>query len=77
MLLKDSQPTPALEVIPINRDILEDAAQWRATSKLKLPDAIHLATALHRQCDSFLTNDDLFRNLGLPQVKMLSDVSLT
>jgi len=70
-------PTPALEVAPISRDILEEAAQWRATTKLKLPDAIHLATALRRQCDSFLTNDDVFRNLGLPQIKMLSDVSLT
>lgn len=70
-------PTYALEVIPISRDILEEAAHWRATTRLKLPDAIHLATALRGQCDSFLTNDDLFRNLGLPQVKMLSDVSLT
>lgn len=70
-------PTPALEVVPISRDILEEAAQWRATTKLKLPDAIHLATALRSKCDSFLTNDDVFRNLGLPQIKMLPDVSLT
>jgi len=34
-------PTPALEVAPISRAILEDAAQLRATTKLKLPDAIH------------------------------------
>jgi predicted nucleic acid-binding protein len=70
-------PTPALEVVPIGRDILEEAAQWRATTRLKLPDAIHLATALRSKCDSFLTNDDVFRNLGLPQIKMLPDVSLT
>jgi predicted nucleic acid-binding protein len=69
-------PTPALEVIPISRDILEEAARWRATTKLKLPDAIHLATALGSSCDSFLTNDDVFRGLGLPQIKMLSDASL-
>lgn len=71
------KPTAALEIIPINRAILADAAQWRATTKLKLPDAIHLATALHKQCDSFFTNDDTFRALNLAQVKMLSDVSLT
>jgi predicted nucleic acid-binding protein len=59
-------PTPALEDVPINRDILEEAAQWRATTKLKLPDTIHLATALRSKCDFLLTNDDVFRNLGLP-----------
>src|SRR5262245_7746778 len=67
-------PTPALEVVQINLNILEAAAQWRANTKLKLPDAIHLSTGLHRNCDSFLTNDDLFKNLGLPQVKILSSV---
>src|SRR5262245_64686788 len=69
-------PTQVLEVVPISRDILEEAAQWRATTKLKLPDAIHLATALRSKCDSFLTNDDVFRSLGLPQIKMLSSTSL-
>jgi len=69
-------PTPVLEVVPISRDILEEAAQWRATTKLKLPDAIHLATALRSKCDSFLTNDGVFRSLGLPQIKMLSSTSL-
>lgn len=69
-------PTPALQVIAIQSTILEEAAQLRATTKLKLPDAIHLATALHQQCDSFLTNDTVFRALSLPPIKMLSDVSL-
>lgn len=69
--------TVILEVVPVSRRILEDAAQWRATSKLKLPDAIHLATALQYQCDSFLTNDVVFKSLNLPQVKMLADVDLT
>lgn len=66
-----------LEVVPISRDILEAAAQWQAKTKLKLPDATHLATALRFQCSSFLTNDSVFRTLNLPQIKMLSDVSLT
>ncbi len=69
-------PTAAFDVVSVSRRVLEDAAQWRATTKLKLPDAIHLATALHHQCDSFLSNDDGFRLLGLPQIKMLADVSL-
>ncbi len=69
--------TAVFEVVPVSRAILEEAAQWRATTKLKLPDAIHLATSLRNGCDSFLTNDDVFRSLGLPQIKMLSDVNLT
>ena len=69
--------TVILEVVPVSRRILEDAAQLRATSKLKLPDAIHLATALQYQCDSFLTNDVVFKSLNLPQVRMLADVDLT
>lgn len=87
--LKDHQPalqqaykfiltsTPTLEVTLVSRGILEDAAQLRADSKLQLPDAIHLATALQYQCDSFLTNDIAFKSLNLPQVKMLADVDLT
>lgn len=69
-------PTPEFEVVPINLTVLVEAARLRATSKLKLPDAIHLATALHHQCDSFLTNDDLFKTLSLPQIKMMVDVNL-
>lgn len=69
-------PTPELNVKAIDREILEEAALIRATTKLKLPDAIHLATALRQQCDSFLTNDGMFRTLNLPQIKILSDLNL-
>jgi len=69
--------TATLVVSPVSRDILEEAAQLRANTKLKLPDAIHLATAIRHQCDSFFTNDDVFKSLNLPQVRMLSDVDLT
>src|SRR2546421_528605 len=49
-------PTPVLQLIPISRDVLEEAARLRAATTLKLPDAIHLATANSEGCDSFLTN---------------------
>jgi predicted nucleic acid-binding protein len=69
-------PTPALNLTAINPTILEEAAQLRATTKLKLPDAIHFATALQQRCDTFLTNDVVLRTVNLPQIKILSDVSL-
>jgi len=69
-------PTAALEVIAINRELLEEAAPVRATTSLKLPDAIHFATALRQQCDSFLTNDDLFKTVGSPKINILSELTL-
>ena len=70
-------PTPVLQLAPVNRDVLEEAARLRATTSLKLPDAIHLATARLGGCDSFLTNDDLFKPVGSIPVKILSEISLT
>ncbi|MCI0489353.1 MAG: type II toxin-antitoxin system VapC family toxin [Blastocatellia bacterium] len=66
--------TAALSVVPISRSILEEAAQIRASSNLKLPDAIHLATASAQGCDSFLTNDRAFRAVPSFNVKILSEL---
>lgn len=51
------------EAIPINRRILLEAARIRSYTKLKLPDAIHAATALATNCTTFLTNDKQFRTV--------------
>ena len=38
--------------------VFDQAAQLRASHpKLKTPDALHLATALHHGCAEFWTND--------------------
>lgn len=44
-------------VIPVSRDILISAAQLRVEARLKLPDAIHAATARISDCTVFLTCD--------------------
>jgi len=47
-----------LEVVPVVRDVLRDAAALRAKDRsLKLPDAIHLTTARGTGCRYFLTRD--------------------
>ena len=47
-----------MDIWPINRPILERAALLRASrTGLKLPDAIHVATALHIGCDCMMTAD--------------------
>jgi len=54
--------------------ILERAAQLRAATNLKTPDAIHAATALEHGCTLFVTNDSTFRRVpGLP-VTILADL---
>lgn len=52
-----------LDLVPISRGILYESAELRFmhkkshSKKLKLPDAIHLATAIRRRCRYFLTAD--------------------
>lgn len=48
---------PNLKVIPVSREIADQAAKIRADLGIKLPDAIILATALQNQCDLLLGND--------------------
>jgi predicted nucleic acid-binding protein len=54
---------PYLEVGPIQREILWSAAILRSRhNTLKLPDAIHLATAFEFNCSHFLTGDKRLRS---------------
>jgi predicted nucleic acid-binding protein len=53
-----------LPVMPINRHILTVAARLRTELSVKLPDAIHIATAEAADCTVFLTND---RGIRLPE----------
>ena len=51
------QPSASLQMLPVNRDVLVAAARLRAETSIKLPDAIHAATAQITGCSYFLTND--------------------
>ena len=62
-----------VEVLPVDRKILIQSAQLRTTNKLKLPDAIHLATAISSNCSTFLTNDKGFCTAKQLPVVILSD----
>lgn len=62
------------DLFPITAQILRDAAQLRATTKLKTPDAIHAATALSAQCALFITNDYAFQRIANLPVIVLDEV---
>jgi len=67
---------PNLRVIPVQRAILIEAARQRAASgSLKLPDAIHVATAVILNCTTLLTNDQKFKSLANLPVVILSEVT--
>jgi predicted nucleic acid-binding protein len=58
-----------MRLLPITQAVLRDAAQLRATTKLRTPDAIHAATSKQFGCSLFVTNDGGFRGVpGLPVV---------
>ena len=70
------QPSASLHVLPISRQVLVEAAGLRGQqSALKLPDAIHLATAQLTQCQAVLTNDLRLRDYAAIQVVLLSDAA--
>ena len=68
------RPRPALHVADVDRTILIEAARLRAATRLKLPDAVHAATARLTRCRTLLTNDTRFRTVPGMHVVLLSQV---
>ena len=68
-------PRSGFDVRPVGREALVRAAEFRARTRLKLPDAIHAATAQLARCDVFLTNDRRLENLENIQIVILSEIS--
>lgn len=56
-----------IELIPIDRPILIAAAHMRALTRIKMPDAIHIATAQAAEATVFLTAD---RRLRVPTLNL-------
>jgi predicted nucleic acid-binding protein len=67
--------TTGLHCLPVDRPVLEQAAQIRASYRLRTPDAIHAATALREGCSQFVTNDPQFRKVPGLSVAVLSEIA--
>lgn len=66
--IKDSQD---LKLSTITKEILKKASENKAIFHNKLPDAIHIATAVFYECDYFITND-----LGINEPNNLKKIIL-
>jgi predicted nucleic acid-binding protein len=62
-------------LIPVSRDILIETATLRVTNRFKLPDAVHLVSALHLRCRFFVSADRDFDKLpeGIERVNCDQD----
>lgn len=61
-------------LLPITHTVLREAARLRATTKLRTPDALHLATAQGASCALFITNDVGFRRVASLPLVILDDL---
>ncbi|MGB7100573.1 MAG: PIN domain-containing protein [Xanthobacteraceae bacterium] len=61
----------AVSLLPVTREILIRTADLRKISPLKLPDAIHLISAIQSKCRFLVTGDADFKKLpaGMRQVR--------
>lgn len=61
----------AVTLLPVTRDILIRTADLRRTISLKLPDAIHLMSAIRSECGFIVTGDADFKKLpsGMKRVR--------
>lgn len=70
------ETSQALYVAPVSREILIRAASLRASNAaIKLPDAIHAATAQACHCQTIITNDKQLRVLAGLTVILPSDIT--
>lgn len=64
------------QLIPITVHVAEIAADLRARYNLRIPDALHVASALRAGCDAFLTNDSGIKRVTDMTVLVLDELEV-
>ena len=65
---------PNLEWIAPDLQIADRAAQLRAAHRIRTPDAVQAATAIHGGATGFVTNDRVFRRIDRFETLVFDDV---
>jgi predicted nucleic acid-binding protein len=65
---------PHLEWVPASLPIAATAARFRALHRLRTPDAIQAATAIHSKATGLISNDISYRRVTDVQVFLLDDL---
>lgn len=60
--------------VPVDPIVAERAAELRARYRLRMPDALQVATAIEQRCDAFLTNDRGLGRVAEIRVLVLDDL---
>lgn len=62
-----------LRLVPIDLSLLREAAHVRATTRLKTPDSLQVASALSAGCPVLVTNDDRIPEVPALRILQLED----
>jgi predicted nucleic acid-binding protein len=65
---------PNLDWIAPNLEIADIAARIRAAHRLRTPDALQAATAVHAHATGMITNDPVFRRVEAFETLLLEDL---
>jgi len=65
---------PNLDWIAADLAIADTAARIRATHRLRTPDALLAATAIHAQATAFITNDQVFERVDAFKTILLDNL---
>jgi predicted nucleic acid-binding protein len=68
---------PNLELLPVTRDVVLEAAAVRARYRLRTPDALLLATGLLGGATAAATNDAAWKAVAGLDTRLLSDMAPT
>jgi predicted nucleic acid-binding protein len=65
----------AVSLVPFDAAVAMNFATLRASTRVKSPDAIHLALAATARADAFITTDGRLTKLTIPGIGLIGDLS--
>jgi predicted nucleic acid-binding protein len=62
---------PDMRICAVDRQVIDKATEIRATTKLRAPDSLHLATAIIHGTTHFCTGDLHFSSIALMPIEII------